>query len=279
LAKNTLISYRRDLEKISAFLKKRGISGVESVKRSDITDYLMKQKDGGLSSTSLARNLASVKTFFKFLAQERILSTDIAGVIESPKIWKKLPDILSISEVDALLSAPDRKEAAGLRDWAFLETMYATGFRVSEAAGVKVADLNMDLGFIKCIGKGSKERIVPIGKKAKYALQQYMERGRPELLKQNRAESHLFLNRFGKKISRQSLWNVVRACARKARIKKRLTPHLLRHSFATHLLQRGADLRVVQELLGHSDIATTQIYTHINEDRLKMIHKKYHPRP
>ncbi|MCX5716673.1 MAG: tyrosine recombinase XerD, partial [Candidatus Omnitrophica bacterium] len=246
---------------------------------SDITDYLMNQKDRALASTTLSRNLVAIKMLFRYLTRERFIKDDAANLIESPKTWKKLPDALSVEEVETLLDAPDTNEWQGLRDKAFLEALYATGMRVSEAATLRISDLNMDVGFIKCTGKGQKERIVPLGGKARTAIKRYMEKARPQLVKKNPQEPLLFVNRFGRSISRQSLWNIVKVCALKAKIKKRLTPHVLRHSFATHLLERGADLRIVQELLGHTNISTTQIYTHISKDRLKAIHQKFHPRP
>jgi len=279
LAKNTIESYRRDLVKFMNFLDGAGLGSLDRVKRSDITDFLMGQKDKNLTATTLSRNLVAIKMLFRFLARERLIKEDVTGVIESPKIWKKLPDALSIDEVESLITAPNLKNWQGIRDRAFLELLYATGMRVSEAANVQLKDLNMDLGFVKCMGKGQKERIVPLGRKAKEALTRYLERVRPELIKKNPAQPNILVNRFGRSISRQSLWSVVKVNAAKARIKKRLTPHTLRHSFATHLLERGADLRIVQELLGHANISTTQIYTHINKDRLKAIHQKYHPRP
>jgi len=279
LAKNTIEAYRRDLAKLINFLSKRSIDSFDKVKRSDITDYLMNQKDRKLTSTTLSRNLVAIKMLFRYLARERLIKEDVASVIESPKVWQKLPDFLSLDEVERLLSAPDLKNWQGARDKAFLELMYATGIRVSEAADLRLIDLNMDVGFLKCIGKGQKERIVPVGKKAKDAIKRYLDKVRPALVKKNPHQPNLLLNRFGKKISRQSLWNIIKGYAAKAKIKKRLTPHVLRHSFATHILERGADLRVVQELLGHANISTTQIYTHITKDRLKAIHQKYHPRP
>ncbi len=279
LAKNTIEAYRRDLVKFTNFLDTMGFSSLGRVRRSDITDFLMGQKDKNLTATTLSRNLVAIKMLFRFLARERLIKEDVTGVIESPKIWKKLPDALSVDEVEALIAAPSLKNRQGIRDRAFLELLYATGMRVSEAANVQLKDLNMDVGFVKCLGKGQKERIVPMGRKAIEALKRYLERVRPELIKKNPTQPNIFVNRFGRGISRQSLWNVVKVNAAKARIKKRLTPHTLRHSFATHLLERGADLRIVQELLGHANISTTQIYTHINKDRLKAIHQKFHPRP
>lgn len=279
LAKNTIEAYRRDLAKFTNFLNAARIGPLEKVKRTDITDYLMSEKEKGLTATTLSRNLVAIKMLFRFLARECFIKEDVAGIIESPKTWQRLPDALSVDEVEDLLAAPNLKDRQGIRDRAFLEVMYATGMRVSEAAGLKTADLNMDVGFLKCLGKGRKERIVPFGRKAKEAINRYLDRVRPALVKKNPQEPNLFVNRFGRRISRQSLWNLVKTYAASARIKKRLTPHTLRHSFATHLLERGADLRIVQELLGHANISTTQIYTHINKDRLKAIHKKYHPRP
>lgn len=279
LAKNTTESYRRDLVKFTNFLDKTGLSSLDRVKRSDITDFLMGQKDKNLTATTLSRNLVAIKMWFRYLAREKLIKEDVTGIIESPKIWKKLPDALSVDEVEAFITAPNLKDPQGIRDRAFLELLYATGMRVSEAAGVQLKDLNMDLGVIKCMGKGQKERIVPLGNKAKEAITRYLEKVRPGLIKKNPAQPNIFVNRFGGSISRQSLWSIVKANAAKARIKKKLTPHTLRHSFATHLLERGADLRIVQELLGHANISTTQIYTHINKDRLKSIHQKYHPRP
>ncbi len=279
LAKNTIDSYRMDLVKFANFLTGGAVTSLDKVKRPDITDYLMSQKDKGLTATSLSRNLVAIKMLFRYLTRERFIKEDVTSVIEAPKTWKKLPDAISLEEIESLLAAPNLKSWQGIRDRAFLELMYATGIRVSEAAGLRLIDLNMDVGYIKCIGKGQKERIVPLGRKAKEALKRYLEKVRPLLAKKNSQEPSLILNRFGRKISRQSLWSLIKLYAKKARIKKRLTPHTLRHSFATHILERGADLRIVQELLGHANIATTQIYTHISKDRLKAIHHKYHPRP
>ncbi|MCM8782354.1 MAG: site-specific tyrosine recombinase XerD [Candidatus Omnitrophica bacterium] len=279
LAKNTIAAYHRDLTKFINFLNSRGINSYESVTKSDIRDYLMSQKEQNLMSTTLSRNLVAIKMLYRFLTREKFIKEDVASLIESPKAWKRLPDSLSLDEVERLLAAPKPRDNQGIRDKAFLELMYATGIRVSEAAGLKLTDLNMDVGFLKCVGKGQKERIVPFGKKAKEAIRRYLEKARPILAKKNPNEQSLLLNRFGRKISRQSLWSIIKFYANKARIKKRLTPHVIRHSFATHILERGADLRVVQELLGHANISTTQIYTHITKDRLKAIHKMYHPRP
>jgi integrase/recombinase XerD len=216
--------------------------------------------------------------FHRFLARERILKSDPSILIDSPKLWKRIPETLSLNEVDALLAQPDARDKQGIRDRAILETLYATGMRVSEAVNLKAQNVNLEIGFLRCIGKGNKERVIPIGKKAITSIKKYLESTRPSLLK-NKESEFLFLSRLGKSISRQSLWKLIKRYAKEARIKKSIKPHILRHSFATHLLERGADLRSVQEMLGHSNISTTQIYTHVNKERLKMVHKTYHPRP
>lgn len=278
LSKNTIVSYARDLNKLATYLEKKHITSFSDIKKSDITDFMLSQKDKGLSANSIARGLAAMKMFFRFLTREGFLKIDITSVIETPKLWKHLPEALSIDEVDKLLDAPNIKDWLGIRDKACLELMYATGLRASEVIDLNIQNINLDLGVIRCIGKGSKERIVPLGKIAKVAIKRYIDKVRPKLLKSG-AENGLFLTRLGRKMSRQMLWKIIKGYTKKARIDKGIKPHTLRHSFATHLLERGADLRVVQEMLGHSDISTTQIYTHINKERLKSIHKKFHPRP
>ncbi len=277
LAKNTIESYRRDLLKYSGYLKTKG-ADAEKAKRQDIQNFLLSVKDKGLSSSSIARNLVAIKVFYKFLIREGFIKDDPASVLDSPKLWKRLPDVLSIDEIQRLMDAPDQSDWMGIRDKAALEMMYATGMRVSEVVDLRTDGLNLDLGFVRCKGKGSKERIVPIGKTASKCLTSYLEKIRPKLLK-TKTSPNVFITRLGKRMSRQSFWKIIKKHVAKANIKKRITPHTLRHSFATHLLERGADLRIVQELLGHANIATTQIYTHINKDRLKSIHAKYHPRP
>jgi integrase/recombinase XerD len=198
--------------------------------------------------------------------------------VDSPKLWKKIPETLSLNEVDALLNQPSIRNKQGVRDKAILETLYATGMRVSEAVNLRLDNVNLDIGFLRCVGKGNKERVIPLGKKAIMSLKRYLESGRPHFLKKKNSD-YLFLNRSGKKLTRQSFWKLIKKYARCARIKKPIKPHILRHSFATHLLERGADLRSVQEMLGHANISTTQLYTHINKERLKSIHKMFHPRP
>ena len=278
LSKNTIASYRMDIASFLNHLESKGVNDIERIKRDDITSYMMYLKDKGLSGNSISRALVAIKMFYKFLAQERFIKDDVASILESPKLIRPLPNVLNTAEVEKLLQAPDKGEWMGIRDKAALELMYATGMRVSEIVDLTTSTLNLDMGFIKCRGKGDKERMVPVGSKARDSISRYIQKVRPTLLK-NRTDNHLFLTRLGKRVSRQSFWKMIKRYAKRARIKKEITPHTLRHSFATHLLERGADLRVVQEMLGHADIATTQIYTHINKDRLKSIHKQFHPRP
>lgn len=278
LARNTILSYQEDLKGYINFLKEHSISTLSKTTKSDIVDFMLWQKDKGMGANSIARRLAAIRMFYRFLVRERILKEDPTSLIDSPKLWKKIPETLSVNEVEALLNQPNRKDRQGIRDRAILELLYATGMRVSEAVNLKVNDVNLGVGFLRCLGKGNKERIVPVGAKAIQMTKRYLGESRPYLLKEKESE-FLFLNRFGKKISRQSLWKIIKRYACQARIKKSLKPHILRHSFATHLLERGADLRSVQEMLGHSNISTTQIYTHISKDRLKTIHKMFHPRP
>jgi len=278
LSKNTILSYRIDLARFIKHLEGKGVTDISSVKRQEITDYLLARKDSGLSGNSVARALAAIKAMYRFLVQENLITEDVAGILESPKLVRTLPDTLSIGEVDKILMTPVGRGWMGLRDKAALELMYATGMRVSEVVDLTLENVNLDVGFVKCKGKGGKERIVPLGRKAKAAIEKYLGKVRGELLK-GRSDAHLFLTRLGRRVSRQSFWKMIKRYTRLAGIKKDITPHTLRHSFATHLLERGADLRVVQEMLGHADISTTQIYTHISKERLKSIHKQFHPRP
>ncbi len=278
MADNTLSSYKRDLDRFADYLKSKKIDSIDKIQRQMINSFMMAEKDRGLGSNSISRELACIKSFFKFLLKENIIKEDAATIIESPKLWKKLPSTLNIDEVVILLNAPNVRDIMEIRDKACLELMYATGMRVSELVNLKMDDINMDVGFVKCFGKGSKERIVPFGKKAKESIQRYLEKSRPKFLKKN-ISNFLFLTRLSKPMSRQSFWKIIKRYVKIAKIKKKVTPHSLRHSFATHILERGADLRIVQEMLGHSDISTTQIYTHVSKDRLKSIHQKFHPRP
>jgi integrase/recombinase XerD len=279
LSGNTISAYRSDLYKYTEYLKghKKKLH-MDEVKRPDIGEYMVFQKERSLSSNSISRTLIAIKVFHRFLLREKYIKEDVTSVLDSPKLWKHLPEALSVLEIEEMLKRPNTREAVGLRDKAVLELMYATGLRVSEIVNLNIDDVNLDIGFLRCIGKGSKERIVPLGKQAQHAVRKYLDRSRIKLQKPQ-SQNALFLSRLGRKISRQSFWKMVKKYARLAGIKKEIAPHTLRHSFATHLLERGADLRVVQEMLGHADIATTQIYTHIDKQRLKSIHHKFHPRP
>ena len=278
MANNTLSAYKRDLSRFADYLKSKKIDSIDKVSRQMINSFMMAEKERGLASNSISRELACIKSFFKFLLKENIVKEDAATIIESPKLWKKLPYTLSVAEVETLLNAPNVRDLMEMRDKACLELMYATGMRVSELVNLKMDDINLGVGFAKCFGKGSKERIVPFGKKAKESLERYLEKSRPNFLKKH-ISNFLFLTRLGKPMSRQTFWKIIKRYVKIAKIKKKVTPHSLRHSFATHILERGADLRIVQEMLGHADISTTQIYTHVSKDRLKSIHQKFHPRP
>lgn len=278
LSKNTIAAYGADLEAFRKHLESKGIADIDRIKRQDIMNYLLSRKDAHISGNSISRGLVAIKMFYRFLIQERLAREDVAGVLESPKLVRPLPSVLSLPEVDKILSGPDLRDPVGIRDKAAIELMYATGMRVSEMVELALDGLNIDVGFVKCKGKGDKERIVPVGEKAKEALSRYINKVRPATAGKYQ-DKHLFLSRLGKKVSRQSFWKMIKKYAKSARIKKEITPHTLRHSFATHLLERGADLRVVQEMLGHADISTTQLYTHINKERLKSIHRQFHPRP
>lgn len=277
LSNNTISAYRRDLNKYALYLENNKIDSLAKITRDEISNFMFKEKESGLSASSIARNLVAIKTLYRFLVRERILKADPTAVLEAPKLWKRLPEVMSLSEVEALINSPNLKDKEGIRDRSIIEMMYATGMRASEVINLKLEDINLEVGFVRCFGKGGKERIVPLGSKAKEALIRYFERVRPKLLK-NKTSPEIFLSRLGKKISRQSLWSIIKKYAKVAKIKRQIKPHTLRHSFATHLLEGGADLRSVQEMLGHSDISTTQVYTHIHKDRLKTIHKQFHPR-
>ena len=278
LSENTISAYRSDLYKYSDFTQKKKRLHPNEIRRDDIRDYMMTQKERGLSANSISRSLVAIKVFHRFLLREKYIKEDVASVLDSPKLWKHLPEALSVSEVEEIIKKPNIRNWLGIRDKAALELMYATGLRVSEIVNLIVNNVNLDIGFVKCVGKGSKERIVPIGRQSQGALTRYIQKVRPKLIK-GTPSNVLFLSRLGKKISRQSFWKMIKKYVLLAGIKKDIAPHTLRHSFATHLLEGGADLRVVQEMLGHADISTTQIYTHVNKERLKSIHHQFHPRP
>ncbi|MCI0401952.1 MAG: site-specific tyrosine recombinase XerD [Acidobacteria bacterium] len=283
LAANTIAAYRRDLEKFRAFCERQRL-GPAQIERKQVVDFLGRLYQQGLDSRSVARQLVTLRNFFRFLAQENVVRHDPVEHIESPRVWKRLPKFLTLEEVEKLLAPPLTGQAAagtstplGMRDRAMLEVLYATGLRVSELVKLKVADLQLDAGVVRCLGKGNKERVVPLGKKSIAALEDYLRRGRPGLTRR-RATPYLFVSRRGGAMTRQNFWMLLRARARAAGVRAHLTPHTLRHSFATHLLERGADLRAVQLLLGHADISTTQIYTHVAQERLRQVYRTHHPR-
>lgn len=275
LAANSIEAYQQDLRQYREFLARKKIADLARVKRDDIVQFLLREKDRGLQTPSLARRLVAIKLFHRFLVKEGRLREDITSVLESPRLWKKLPEFLTMIEMEKILKAPKPKGAVGIRDRALLELLYATGTRVSEVTGLQTEDVNLESGFLKCRGKGGKERIVPLGRVAAGAVRSYLEKVRSKLP----TSGFLFAGRPGKPLTRQRIWQLIRKYARDAGIRKKITPHTFRHSFATHLLERGADLRIVQELLGHADISTTQIYTHVSRDHLKSVHAKFHPRP
>ncbi len=274
---NTVLAYRTDLGKFAQFARTSGAQGLERLSSEDMVRFLRGLKSEGLAVSSVARALVAVRMFLRFLIQEgRAVSTSIMAV-EAPKVWKNLPDVLSRQDVEDLLGAPDRSTKLGLRDAALMETLYATGCRVQETADLRLGDLHFDVGYIRAIGKGGKERVVPIGEPARRVIEEYIRTVRAGQVKPHSTD-HVFLSRTGRKLDRQSIWRIVKGVARKAGGRKRVHPHTLRHSFATHMLEGGAELRIVQEMLGHTSIATTQIYTHVDQRRLKGIHRKFHPR-
>ncbi|MFC1811823.1 site-specific tyrosine recombinase XerD [Thermodesulfobacteriota bacterium] len=277
LSENTIESYSRDLSRYLRFLQQQGIRNITDADTPFILKHLIALRNTGLGSSSRARHLVTLRGFYRFLVQEKVLKHDPARLVDLPKSGLKLPDVLSVQEVNHLLKTPDTKKPIGYRDAAMIELLYAAGLRVSELVNLKLQDVNMEAGFVRVLGKGSKERIVPIGQYAKEKIVGYVTTARPLLLK-NIISSYLFVARAGKPMTRQGFWKLLRNYALKAGIKKKITPHSLRHSFASHLLEGGADLRAVQVMLGHVDISTTQIYTHVARDHLKTIHDKYHPR-
>ena len=277
LSANTVSAYRRDLMKFSDFAQKRKLS-LEAVRSDDLMDFLAGLYRQRLESKSVARHLVSLRNFFRFAQTQELIPADPSVNLESPKIRRSLPGYLRLEEVERLLAQPDGKTPFGMRDRAMLEVLYSAGLRVSELIGLRVSDLDTKVGCVRCIGKGDKERIVPIGKKALGMAERYLREARPKLLGKATGSPTLFVNRRGGALSRVGVWKILSSYGRRAGLRVALTPHMLRHSFATHLLERGADLRSVQLMLGHADISTTQIYTHVVEERLKQIYKAHHPR-
>ncbi len=277
LAANTRASYSSDLLKFLNYLNERGINEWGQVRFSDVMAFLSRAAEQNLAPRSRARLLATLRGFFRFMVRDSHLSESPVANLTSPRLQRRLPDVLSIAEVELLLAQPNPARPLGLRDGAMLELLYAAGLRVSELLTLTLGRVNLEVGFLVVVGKGSKERIVPVGEAATEATRGYLLEARPLIMKGSISET-LFVTNRGKGMSRQGFWKLLKKYGRQANIQKALTPHTLRHSFATHLLERGADLRSVQMMLGHADISTTQIYTHVASERLREVHRKYHPR-
>jgi len=277
LSQNTIEAYGHGLTRFFNHLRGKGIQDVREVGKFDVQGFLMALKKKNLNTKSIVRNLAAIRSFFRFLTQERILGTNPVENLESPKVAKTLPEILSLKEIEQILEQPNVQTPLGVRDRAMLEMLYATGMRVSELTRLPTHQVSLEGGYVLLYGKGSKERIVPLGSEAMKWVDLYLKAARGILLK-GKDTAFLFINRSGKRMSRQGFWKGLKGYAKRAGLHKRITPHLLRHSFASHLLERGADLRSVQMMLGHVDISTTQIYTHVTGEKLKKVHKQYHPR-
>ena len=276
LSKNTVLAYGRDLVKFARFLKLKGRTP-RQVRQGEVDGFARRLAEEGLQARSIRRALNAVRTFYRFLQREQVVAEDPTAAVRAPRTTRSLPRFLTLEEVDRLLAAPDASTPLGCRDAAMLEVLYATGLRVSELVSLRARDLNLEGGFLRCVGKGSKERLVPMGRKAAARVREYLGRGRPELLGSGN-HAALFVNSRGGALTRQGFWKILRNHGRRLGLRGRLSPHVLRHSFATHLLERGADLRSVQMMLGHADISTTQIYTHVNRERLRRIYRDFHPR-
>ncbi len=277
LSENTVAAYSRDLTLYLEFVQSSGISDIARADTTLVLKHLIALRNAGLGPRSRARHLVTLRGFYRFLVQQKILDANPAQIVDLPKAGLKLPDVLKVDEVLQLLETPNPSKPLGARDAAMLELLYAAGLRVSELIKVGVADINLEAGFVRVLGKGSKERVVPIGLVAKKKIDAYFTSGRPVLLK-GRPSPFLFVTRLARPMTRQGFWKLLRQYALKAAVSHKITPHTLRHSFATHLLERGADLRSVQVMLGHVDISTTQIYTHVAQEKLKAVHAQFHPR-
>ena len=277
LSQKTVAAYNADLMRFGRFLEIKKTTAVSQIDTGLILNYLIRLREQGLSARSRARHLISLRGFFKFLNAERLIEHNPTQQIDLPKTGSALPDVLSVADVVALIEAPNRDKPEGLRDAAMLELLYGAGLRVSELIHLEMTSINLEAGFARVFGKGAKERVVPVGRMALNVIRQYLDHARPLLLN-DRSSIYLFVTRRGSAMTRQSFWNLVGRYGRLANLNKKITPHSLRHSFATHLLEGGADLRAVQMMLGHADISTTQIYTHVAQRQLVAAHKKYHPR-
>jgi len=277
LAQNTIVSYALDLKQFKDFCLQRQVMQAGGINRNLVLNYLLELKKSGRSPATISRHMAALKAFCRFLVDEQVLSSDPMANLETPGLKKKLPGVLTQEEVEKLLEQPRIGNTAGLRDKAMLELMYATGMRVSEMLALDMDQLDGEHSYVRCLGKGAKERIIPVGTVARKFLAEYLLRGRAKI---NVApgEKALFLNLRGQRLTRQGFWKIIKKYASAAGIEKSMTPHTLRHSFATHLLENGADLRALQEMLGHADIATTQIYTHLTQAKLREVYNKHHPR-
>lgn len=277
LALNTLVSYRFDLRDFFSYCHKKELSSPTQINRQTVKAYLLRLHRKNLTPATISRHLAAIRSFYRFLLNEERVSIDPTDNLESPPLVQHLPQVLTLQEVEVLLRQPSPVKPAGLRDKAMLELLYATGMRVSELISLELEHLNLEHGFVLALGKGSRERIIPLGSAAARYVSLYLTQGRPKLLKNKRTKI-LFVNQRGTRLTRQGFWKIIKKYARQAGIKKEIAPHTIRHSFATHLLENGADLRSVQELLGHVDITTTQIYTHLTDVRLREVYNQTHPR-
>lgn len=277
LAKNTLESYSRDIVKYLEYIESRGYTDPGEIRSVDVASFMAALKEAGLGSRSRARALSSLRMFHRFLVMENYCASNPSAILEAPRTLRKLPEVLNVREVDALLASAAGSGAADIRDHAMLELLYATGLRVSELVNLKLGDVNPSAGYLLTFGKGAKERLVPMGETASSSVMAYIRSARREQDRKGGNE-FLFLTRLGDRMSRQSFWNIIRKRAYQAGIRKDVSPHTLRHSFATHMLENGADLRSVQIMLGHADLSTTQIYTHVTRERLQKIHEEFHPR-
>ncbi len=276
LSNNTLQSYKRDIDQYISFLTDMNLKTIEKTNKTTVIAYLLSLQKKGRATSTISRNLASIRSFYQFLSRIKVIDADPTVNLESPKIEKKLPQILSTKEVELLLEQPKCVDLKGYRDKAMLEVLYATGIRVSELISLNIDDINHDVGFIRC-NKGNRERIIPLGTMAVNALKDYLDKAR-HLMIQDFSEQALFVNINGRRLTRQGFWKIIKQYKNQAKITKEITPHTLRHSFAAHLLENGADLRSIQEMLGHSDISSTQIYAQIAKNKIKEVYKKTHPR-